>query len=1147
MKLPFNYSAYYLHRQFFTYCFSLWFPPIFLLLFIFPSTTYSQQLPCYFDEHMEYLIETDPEFEEILLMNEDYLQEMMHNNPEAIMNSSILTVPVVFHVIHHSYENVGVGSNILDSRIYQALQDLNDYFRDVQDLGTDVEIEFCLAVRDPEGGFTTGINRVNGDGVPYFLNSGLIQGQNEDEVKSLSRWPNDQYLNIWVVGEIESDPNIVTLGFATFPGTNSQLDGVVLISDATGLNQYATVIPHEVGHFLNLYHTFHGGNSTTCASDVDCHYDGDKCCDTDPHKLLTSGCDENETNDCATPPLGDLVHNHMSYFPATCHYLFKGEQIMRMRGALMGLRASLLESLGCVPDCDDVTADFTSSDVTVSVGNSLTFANTTIPGQSSYTWIVEDQEFNSTNLTYYFNNLGSVLVCLRATYNGCINEHCELIQVDGIDDCSNPILPECELLYNGTFERNNVQIGVVDHFSGGQQLNNNKVCNWINKEVTPFFCSNLYKDVFGIYSASEPFQESIVTQMEVPFVDGHNYKVTFEYYTGNNFPTLLNLKEPTLVVGLSHSSALHSQLDDEIIEVLPNLSYDDYDVHNHECLNPTTNFHYHEFTFPYTSDMGKHLYFWNLYTEPDNQSIIFIRDVHVPECLSCIPVPDFEFEIDDCSVQFEGESIGEEALWYKWDFGDGITSSNQNVTHEYLFPGIFNVCLTAACDLEISATECKEIEITGPCTDCTELPGVTATACSVDESTVNVYLANFSVEIPDGYKICEGSDFFIYSGQVSIEVSSFEIIDVPSDDDLLNVGVIITSSLLYDFLQTGAKGYFILCNDEDEQFCFTIRFSGEACDLCLNEVLPSIVTCNEVISDVSTYVYDGTIIITLSDPILTYSGFESLELGFEVLSTSHSGNDWTIQYRITTENLFFNSTNVIFYFTKIGVKACVSALIIVSESCSELPSECAEEWDTKELTCAENELVEDYLFFPAFTMYVPNNGYTICDGGLFGTIDGGGTVEVTHAQIQGQYLSFSLNIWMPENYNTHITYDLRIYLCNNRGEMVCYLFPLELICNLGSFQNPIIPRSTADGMDPNLFSLYPNPAYSSITIEYPGFDPVSRVDIELIDLTGQIILNNAISSNITVVDVSNLTGGIYFVRLKKNGSTLSTQKVVLLQ
>lgn len=49
------------------------------------------------------------------------------------------------------------------------------------------------------------------------------------------------------------------------------------------------------------------------------------------------------------------------------------------------------------------------------------------------------------------------------------------------------------------------------------------------------------------------------------------------------------------------------------------------------------------------------------------------------------------------SVRFEDQSIGSPTAW-KWDFGDGTTSTDQNPTHVFNQTGVFNVALTASND-----------------------------------------------------------------------------------------------------------------------------------------------------------------------------------------------------------------------------------------------------------------------------------------------------------------------------------------------------------------------------------------------------------------------------------------------------------------
>ncbi len=277
-----------------------------------------------------------------------------HEEGHEPRSNDILVVPTVVHVIHTG-EAVGSGTNISDIQIQSAITALNEDFRKMTGTngdgeGVDVGIEFCLALRDPNGNSTNGIVRVDGSVVEDYAEQGIGVGQGEGadevEVKSLSVWPREDYLNIWLVNEIENnDGGSGIQGFAYFP-FNSVKDGVTIMHNAFGtvgnlknftdMNRTTT---HEVGHFLGLYHTFH--NSTDC-SESNCETQGDRVCDT-PVTVLNSSCNNPECNDT------QQVENYMDYTGQACKNMFTEGQKVRMRYTLLEERSTLLDSQGCIP------------------------------------------------------------------------------------------------------------------------------------------------------------------------------------------------------------------------------------------------------------------------------------------------------------------------------------------------------------------------------------------------------------------------------------------------------------------------------------------------------------------------------------------------------------------------------------------------------------------------------------------------------------------------------------------------------------------------------------------------------------------------------------------------------------------------------
>ena len=284
-------------------------------------TVFSQSHPCGFSLYMQQRYEEEPA---LLDMREEYEQEI-----QSIINSrtyfSQKTIPVVVHIIYNdSY------SNISNSQVYSALSALNEDFNasnsdfssvvsSFSGVKSDVEITFSLANIAPDGSVTTGITRTQ---------SNLTDSAGEN-VKSLVLWDTDMYLNIWVVDNIESGAG----AYAYYPGTApSGAEGIVCrhqqfgtIGTSSSSNFAATTLTHEVGHFLNLAHTWGNSNDPELASNCD---DDDNVEDT-PNTIGTLyGCNTNQST-CGSL---DNVQNFMDY--TDCTNMFTEGQRSRVHAAL---------------------------------------------------------------------------------------------------------------------------------------------------------------------------------------------------------------------------------------------------------------------------------------------------------------------------------------------------------------------------------------------------------------------------------------------------------------------------------------------------------------------------------------------------------------------------------------------------------------------------------------------------------------------------------------------------------------------------------------------------------------------------------------------------------------------------------------------
>ncbi|MAY82945.1 MAG: zinc metalloprotease [Flavobacteriales bacterium] len=313
----------------------IFFSILFLLLLSSLSTD-AQTIRCASASNWEKAMK-NPDF---IRLQEQF--EEASSRAKVAKSQTVFIVPVVFHII---YKNA--TENISESQIMSQLDALNRDFR-MRNADTtnvepdfskaDVQIEFCLARRDPNGNQTNGITRDS---------TGLSNiGINDLYYIIRPAWDPDRYLNIWVGDYGDINGNEV-LGEATPPGhTPRAQDGVIITYRAFGTEGTATApynegrtTTHEVGHWFNLLHPWGGGSIPTCN-------DGDMVADTPDQDAVYFNCPLNPSVSCGTK---DMLSNYMGYVDDDCMGNFSEGQRDRMRNALVLLRPSILLSRGCLP------------------------------------------------------------------------------------------------------------------------------------------------------------------------------------------------------------------------------------------------------------------------------------------------------------------------------------------------------------------------------------------------------------------------------------------------------------------------------------------------------------------------------------------------------------------------------------------------------------------------------------------------------------------------------------------------------------------------------------------------------------------------------------------------------------------------------
>lgn len=290
--------------------------------------------------------------EQQLQLKKKLTQSMLKMSPQAqAVNGNGVEgryyIPVVVHVYGDQYNCTDESAYCLtESKIIDGLNKTNEDFlgTNTQDdpiaaefsaIRDNLNIEFVLAKKDPQGNATNGIVR-------YPAKAGYGDGAKFDTEISADAWDNFKYMNIYFMNDLYDDGTTSSSGVAWYPQmsmSEAGLSRVVYNGNFLGANtgeNFRSVLTHEFGHWLNLPHTF-DGDVCSVHQEAFCESTGDNNCDT---PQMSSSILQNNAPNCVGESTN--TENFMHY--SDNYAMYTQGQVSRMTAALHGDARSTLWS-----------------------------------------------------------------------------------------------------------------------------------------------------------------------------------------------------------------------------------------------------------------------------------------------------------------------------------------------------------------------------------------------------------------------------------------------------------------------------------------------------------------------------------------------------------------------------------------------------------------------------------------------------------------------------------------------------------------------------------------------------------------------------------------------------------------------------------
>jgi len=288
--------------------------------------------------------------------------------------------------------------------------------------------------------------------------------------------------------------------------------------------------------------------------------------------------------------------------------------------------------------------------------------------------------------------------------------------------------------------------------------------------------------------------------------------------------------------------------------------------------------------------------------------------------------------------------------------------------------------------------------------------------------------------------------------------------------------------------------------------------------------------------------------ITVNTPpqaTISTSGSTTICQGSSVVLTASSGSSYLWSNGLTTQSITVTTAGS--YYVTVINNGCPSTSPIINVIVNTCQTGCIVPTGLINVNIGASSATVSWTLVPSAT-----NGYTVRVRNMT-------TLTNKFYQVTAGTSTLTFPVNPGTNYRWAVRSKCSGSTTSNYTSNVTFTTPSSRVAStfigsemtseeLQTFQANLLTESNIPNMSSSDFELYPNPAYSEVNVVYKS-NTDSKITIELLDYKGKVVskytTNVFKGINNSIIDINNISRGLYMVKLKDNKTGTITKQLAI--